>query len=323
MESSPEAISASPPKRDRGGAAAVFSSPAFHRLQLRHFVLFDALPLGLAGVAFLLLPVLPPSGVDLVVLALLWLATGLGLTVGFHRLFAHQAFKTTPAISALLLVLGSMAARGPMISWVAMHRRHHQRADREGDLHSPRLHGSGLRGQLRGLAHAQLTWMMRHDYPNVTVYVPDLLREKQLLRLNRRYYVWVALSLALPTVVGALAVGTLNGAVTGFLWGGAVRLVLVEHAMSAVNSLCHMFGRRPYDVRDNSRNLAWLALPSWGEAFHNNHHAFPSSAAFGLRWTQPDLGYGLIRLLAVSGLAWDVTRPPAGALTRRAVGGAP
>lgn len=297
----------------------MFSSRALHRLQLRHFVLFDALPFGLAIVALLLMPVLPPSGVDLAALVLLWLATGLGLSVGFHRLFAHQAFKTTPAIAALLLVLGSMAARGPMISWVAMHRRHHQRADRDGDLHSPQLHGGGLRGRLRGLVHAQLTWMIRHDYPNVTLYVPDLLREKGLMRLNRRYYAWVALGLALPALIGALAAGGLAGALTGFLWGGAVRLLVVEHTMSAVNSLCHTIGRRPFEVRNTSRNLAWLALPSWGEAFHNNHHAFPSSAAFGLRWTEPDLGYGFVRLLAMLGLAWDVTRPSAEDLARRAV----
>jgi len=296
----------------------VYASPALHRLQLRHFMLFDVLPLLGIVVAVALLPVLPPRPVDLLMFFVLWLATGLGLTVGFHRYFSHQSFKTTPVVAGVLLVLGSMAARGPMISWAAMHRRHHQKSDREGDLHSPNLHGPGAMGRLQGLVHAQFTWMVRHDYPNVTHYVPDLLRDKTMMRLNRNYYWWVALGLALPAAVGAVVTGTPAGAVTGFLWVGVVRLFVVEQTMSAINSVCHMFGRRPYEqTSDDSRNNAWLALPSWGEAFHNNHHAFPASAAFGLRWYQPDPGYWFIGALAFLGLAWDVRRPSAEGMSRK------
>jgi stearoyl-CoA desaturase (delta-9 desaturase) len=303
-----------------GGAKApsAFSSRAFHRLQLRHFLMFDGLPLIGTIVALALIPIMPPDAVDIALFASLWLATGLGLTVGFHRYFAHQSFSTVRPVALLLLILGSMAARGSMISWVAMHRRHHQRSDREGDLHSPNLHGVGLGGRLRGLLHAHVTWMMRHDYPNITHYVPDLLKDRTIARFNRHYYLWVALGLILPTLVGGLATRSFAGAATGFLWGGAVRMFVVEHTMSAINSLCHLIGTRRFIVRgENSRNNAWLSLPTWGEACHNNHHAFPGSAAFGLRWYEMDPGFWFIRALQAVGLAWDVRAPSPAMIARR------
>jgi stearoyl-CoA desaturase (delta-9 desaturase) len=166
--------------------------------------------------------------------------------------------------------------------------------------------------------------MMRHDYPNVMLYVPDLLRNKAIVRFNRYYYWWVALSLLLPTLVGGLVSASPTGALTAFLWGGVVGLFVVEHTMSAINSVCHMVGSRKFVVRgDKSRNNAWLALPSWGEAFHNNHHAFPSSAAFGLRWHELDPGFWLIRFLELTGLAWKVRTPSATMIARRALPLAP
>jgi stearoyl-CoA desaturase (Delta-9 desaturase) len=306
------------PKAPSRPAALVFSSATFHRLQLRHFILFDALPLLGLVATLVLLPSLPPHAVDWALFAVLWLATGFGLSVGFHRYFSHRSFETTPAVVALLLVLGSMAARGSMISWVAMHRRHHQISDKEGDLHSPNLHGRDFGGRLRGFLHAHLMWMMRHDYPNVTHYVPDLLRDKTILRFNRHYYSWVALGLLLPALIGGLVTETAAGALTAFLWGGVVRLFVVEHTMSAINSVCHLVGSRVFTVRgDNSRNIGWLGVLSWGEAFHNNHHAFPSSAAFGLRPSELDPGFWLICLLAAVGLVWNVRAPSAATIARR------
>jgi stearoyl-CoA desaturase (Delta-9 desaturase) len=295
-----------------------FSSARFHRVQLRHFILFDVLPLLGTVAAFALIPMLPPTSADIAVFLSLWLATGLGLTVGFHRYFSHRSFATTRTVALALLVLGSMSARGPMISWAAMHRRHHQRSDREGDLHSPNLHGPGLLGRLHGFVHAHLTWMIRHDYPNVMHYVPDIMSDKAIVRWNRRYYGWVALGLVIPATIGGIAAGSLSGVVTGFLWGGMVRIFVVEHTMSTINSLCHVFGVRQFEVRDdNSRNNAWLSLPTWGEACHNNHHAFPGSAAFGLRPYELDPGYWLIRGLEVLGLAWNVRVPSPAQISER------
>jgi stearoyl-CoA desaturase (delta-9 desaturase) len=240
------------------------------------------------------------------------------MTVGYHRLFTHGAFSTGTGVSALLIVMGSMAGRGPMISWAAMHRRHHELSDHEGDLHSPNLHGSTVLGRLRGFLHAHLTWMIEHDYPNVAHYVPDLMAQRTLVAVNRRYFAWVLLGLLIPAAIGAIVSGTPWGAFTGLLWGGVVRMFVVEQTMSAINSITHTLGRRPFLTRgDNSRNLGLIALLAWGEGWHNNHHAFPYSAAFGLRRFEFDPGFIFIRLLAAVGLAWDVKVPSEEKIARR------
>ena len=288
----------------------MIKSRHFHRLQRRHFVIFDVLPFFGTLLALGLLFYRPIGWLDLGLFFTMWLITGLGLTVGYHRLFSHRAFATTKAVSCALAVMGSMAGRGPMISWVAMHRRHHELSDHEGDLHSPNLHGDTVRGRLRGFLHAHLTWMIAHDYPNVAHYVPDLIAQRTLVAVNRHYYLWVLLGLMLPAAIGGVVTGSLWGAATGFLWGGVVRMFVVEQSMSAINSVMHIVGARPYRTRDdNSRNLGLMAWLVWGEGWHNNHHAFPYSAAFGLRWFEFDPGYLLIRLLAGLGLAWNVKIP--------------
>jgi stearoyl-CoA desaturase (Delta-9 desaturase) len=287
-------------------------------MQRRHFIIFDVLPFVGTLVALALLFYRPIGGIEIGLFFGMWLATGLGLTVGYHRLFTHRAFSTSLPVSCLLVIMGSMAGRGPMLSWVAMHRRHHELADHEGDLHSPNLHGQTLGERLRGFLHAHLTWMIEHDYPNVAHYVPDLLADRTLLAVNRHYYIWVVLGLAIPAGIGGLAAGSVWGAVSGFLWGGVVRMFVVEQSMSAINSLMHTFGARPFRTRDdNSRNLGIMAVLAWGEGWHNNHHAFPYSAAFGLRWYEFDPGYRFIRLLEILGLAWDVKVPGPDKIERR------
>ena len=296
----------------------IIKSRHFHKLQRRHFILFDVLPFLGTLAALALLLVRPIGALEISLLFALWLVTGLGLTVGYHRLFTHRAFATSPAVSSLLIVMGSMAGRGPMLSWAAMHRRHHELSDHEGDLHSPNLHGSGLAARLLGFLHAHLTWMMEHDYPNVAHYVPDLMAQRTLVRVNSHYYTWVAFGLALPAVIGGLVSGSLWGVLTGFLWGGAVRMFVVEQTMSALNSVLHMFGKQPFATRDdNSRNFAAMGLLGWGEGWHNNHHAFPYSAAFGLTWYELDPGFLFIRLLEALGLAWDVKVPSPEKIARR------
>jgi stearoyl-CoA desaturase (delta-9 desaturase) len=288
----------------------VIQSAHFQKLQRRHFIVFDVLPFLGTLLALGLLAYRPIGAVEVSLFVAMWLITGLGLTVGYHRLFTHRAFSTSSGMSVALLVMGSMAGRGPMLSWVAMHRRHHELSDHEGDLHSPNLHGASLLGRLRGWLHAHLTWMIGHDYPNVAHYVPDLLSQPTLVAANRRYYTWVALGLFVPALIGGLATQSLMGAVTGFLWGGIVRLFVVEQSMSAVNSLLHMFGARRFATRDdNSRNSGVLALLVWGEGWHNNHHAFPYSASFGLRWFEFDLGFLFIKFLEALGLAWNIKVP--------------
>jgi stearoyl-CoA desaturase (Delta-9 desaturase) len=288
----------------------IIRSRYFRRVQRRHFVLFDVLPFVATLIAIGLLFYRPIGGLEIALFFGMWLVTGLGITVGYHRLFTHGAFATSTAVASLLIVMGSMAGRGPMLFWAAMHRRHHELSDHEGDLHSPNLHGDGFVARLRGFLHAHLTWMIEYDYPNVAHYVPDLMAERTLLAVNRHYYLWVVLGLALPALIGGIASGSLWGALTGFLWGGMVRMFVVEHTISAINSATHSFGAQPFATRDdNSRNLGLVALLGWGEGWHNNHHAFPYSAAFGLSWYEFDPGFLFIRLLEILGLAWDVKTP--------------
>jgi stearoyl-CoA desaturase (delta-9 desaturase) len=288
----------------------VIRSRNFHKLQRRHFIIFDVLPFVGTLVAFGLLFYHPIGTVDIGLFFAMWLVTGLGMTVGYHRLFTHRAFTTGTIMSCIFIIMGSMAGRGPMISWVAMHRRHHELSDQEGDLHSPNLHGRTAFGRLLGFLHAHLTWMIEHDYPNVAHYVPDLMAERTLLAVNRHYYAWVLLGLALPAAIGGLATWSLIGALSGFLWGGVVRMFVVEQTMSAINSVMHTFGSRRFTTRnDDSRNLVLMAWLAWGEGWHNNHHAFPYSAAFGLRWFEFDPGFLLIRLLQALGIVWNVKIP--------------
>ena len=247
---------------------------------------------------------------DLVILVVMYQLVGLGVTVGFHRLFTHRSFKTGPALRVFFAALGSAAVEGPVIEWVATHRRHHRFSDAEGDPHSPHVdHGKGFSGALRGLFYAHIGWVFRDaEVADEERYARDLLRDPAVRFVDRTFLVWVLAGLALPFVLGVALTGTVVGGLTGMLWGGAVRIFLLHHATFSINSLCHFFGRQPYATGDESRNLAWLALPTAGESWHNNHHAFPSSYRHGLRRWQLDTSAAVIRLLELTGLASDVVR---------------
>ncbi len=247
---------------------------------------------------------------DLVVLAVVYSLTGMGITVGYHRLFTHRSFKTTRALRALFAVCGSMAVEGPVIEWVSTHRKHHAFSDRAGDPHSPHVdQQSGWRGALRGLGHAHVGWVFRgKDMANPGRYARDLLADRDLRFISRMFPAWVAAGLALPFGLGVALTGSITGGLTGLLWGGAVRIFIVHHATFSINSLCHFFGRAPFGTGDESRNLAWLAPLTFGEAWHNNHHAFPTSARHGLGRRQTDPGAWLIAALERCHLAWDVVR---------------
>jgi stearoyl-CoA desaturase (delta-9 desaturase) len=247
---------------------------------------------------------------DIVVFVLLYGLTGLGVTVGFHRLFTHRSFKTRPAVRGVLAILGSAAIEGPVISWVADHRKHHAFADRPGDPHSPHVdHGVGWTGALRGLAHAHVGWLFRHDQRGARArYAPDLLAEPVIRFVDRTFVIWALGGLAAAFGLGAAIGGSVTAGLTGLLWGGGVRLFLLHHATYSINSICHVFGRRSFTTSDESRNVFWLAPLTFGESWHNNHHAFPTSARHGLGRGQLDLSAMVIRTLEATGLAWDVVR---------------
>jgi stearoyl-CoA desaturase (Delta-9 desaturase) len=248
---------------------------------------------------------------DIFVFLIVYTLTGLGITVGFHRLLTHRAFKTKPWVRGVFGALGSAAIEGPVISWVADHRKHHAFADREGDPHSPHVdHGHGLKGALKGLAHAHVGWLFIHTQRgNKERYAPDLMKDPVIAWIDRTFLLWVLVGLLVPFLLGWAIGGTLLAGLTGLLWGGLVRMLVLHHVTYSINSLCHFFGRRDFPTDDESRNLLWLAPLSLGESWHNNHHAFPTSARHGLRFWQIDISAAVIRLLEATGLAWDVQRP--------------
>jgi len=249
---------------------------------------------------------------DVVIFGVMYVLTGLGITVGFHRHFTHRAFATSKPVRGTLAILGTAAIEGPITAWVADHRKHHAFSDQFGDPHSPHVdHGQGLRGALRGLAHAHVGWLFLHTQrANKRRYAPDLVADPLIAYIDRTTLWWIGLGLAVPFGLGYALGGTLTAALTGLLWGGAVRVVLLHHVTYSINSLCHFFGRKRFASDDESRNLAWLAPLSFGEAWHNNHHAFPTSAAHGLRPYERMLDPSALVIGAMerAGMVWDVVK---------------
>lgn len=278
------------------------------RLQI-WYILAITLPLaGLVAALALMWP-LGFGWVQLGLLVSMYTLTGLGITVGYHRLFTHRSFETNRFVTFIVGVLGSMAVQGPILTWVATHRSHHQHSDGQDDPHSPNVHGEGLRNVIRGWWHSHMGWMLRPDYPNLERYVPDLKRDRLVRWLSRTFPLWVALGLFLPAALGGLLTMSWTGALLGFLWGGLARVFLIHHVTWSVNSVCHLWGRRPYESHDKSRNNALFGILAFGEGWHNNHHAFPTSARHGLRWWQFDASYLVIRGLELIGMARRVRVP--------------
>jgi len=250
------------------------------------------------------------SATDLAIAAAMYLLTAVGITVGFHRLLTHRSFQTSRPLEYAFAVLGSMAVQGPVISWVADHRKHHAHTDSEGDPHSPHIgHSGGLRGVAKGLWHAHAGWLTstqgRADWKR---YAADLYEDRGMRLIARQFVPLVALTLLLPALAGYVASGTIAGAATGLLWGGLVRVFFVHHVTWSVNSVCHYFGTRRFATDDRSTNVFWLALPSLGESWHHNHHAFPRSAVHGLRRWEIDPSAWIIGAMEKLGLAWNVVR---------------
>jgi stearoyl-CoA desaturase (Delta-9 desaturase) len=241
---------------------------------------------------------------DLAILAGMYLVTALGITIGYHRLLTHRAFATFKPVEYALAAAGSMAVQGPVIDWVADHRKHHAHADEEGDPHSPHVgHGSGL----AGLWHAHVGWLFdANGQADRRKYAPDLMDDRGMRLLNRHFPWLVALSLLLPFAAGLALTGAVIGGLTAMLWGGLVRVFFVHHVTWSINSICHFHGSRRFATDDESTNVWWLSLASLGEAWHHNHHAFPRSAFHGLRWWELDPSGLVIRAMRRVGLAWNV-----------------
>ena len=248
---------------------------------------------------------------DLAVFAGMYvLANFLGIDIGFHRLLTHRSFETSRPARAAFAVLGTMALQGPVINWVADHRKHHAFADQDGDPHSPHTEGgTGVLGTLRGLWHAHVGWLLDGSYSSEPVrYARDLVRDPAMLRISRWALPIVAVGLVLPFGAGLLIGGSVGAGLTALLWGGPVRIFVGNHGSWAINSICHRFGQRRFDIPDESRNVPILAIPSLGASWHHNHHAFPTSARHGLRWFEFDLAGLAIGGMGRVGLAWNVVR---------------
>ena len=281
--------------------------------QTRGVVRLDAKQLRAQRRITLTLTVLPPaavafaiywfwghaiSGRDLGIMLFFYSVTCIGITVGFHRLFTHRSFKAVWPLRLALAIAGSMAVQGSVISWVATHRRHHAYADDFGDPHSPHLaQASGLRGVLLGLYHAHVGWLFDSERSDSSEWAPDLEVDSAIARVDRSFG-WLTLAtFTLPGIAGGLISMSWGGILSGLLWGGVVRVFLLHHMTWSISSICHFYGKEAYQARDESRNVWPLALSSFGESWHNNHHAFPWSARLGLRFWQIDVGWYVIRTL--------------------------
>jgi stearoyl-CoA desaturase (delta-9 desaturase) len=257
--------------------------------------------------------------VDFALMVVMYSFTALGITVGFHRLFTHRSFDCPKWVRAGFAIAGSMAVQGPVIRWVADHRRHHAFSDKPGDPHSPQLwRDEGVAGLFRGLWYSHMGWFFAAEKTRIRKFVPDLLADATVKRIDARYFTWLLLSLALPFVLGGAITWSWRGALTAFLWAGLVRIFFVHHVTWSINSICHVMGKRPNQTTDLSTNNAWLAIPSFGESWHNNHHAIPSAATHGFGRYQLDLSGLLIGALERLGLAWKVVRPSAEQIAQRA-----
>ena len=234
-----------------------------------------------------------------------------GISVGFHRLASHRSFQGTRWAKRVLLIMGSMSAQGPVLYWASNHRRHHHKVDQVGDVHSPYFgeDGEEFKNPWFGLLQAHTGWMFRSNPSNPVKYSMDLLRDPDVLFVNRYYYWWVALGIGLPGALSYAVFRTPASIMLGMLAGGIMRIFTVQHVTWAINSLTHMFGRRPFKTDDKSTNLFWLSVPTTGESWHNNHHTFPYSSRLGLEWWQIDTGWMLLLALRAVGLVWDLKVP--------------
>jgi stearoyl-CoA desaturase (Delta-9 desaturase) len=255
---------------------------------------------------------------DVVLAVVFYYLTGLGVTVGFHRYFTHSSFKAKRPLRIALAVIGSTAFQGGVIGWVADHRRHHAFSDKEGDPHSPWLFGTGPAAMIRGFWHAHMGWILGRDRTNARRFAPDLLADRDIVAVDRLFLPLTLASLLVPALIGGLVSWSWWGALTALFWAGLVRVAVLHHVTWSINSICHMFGDRPFAARDRSANVWWLAVLSFGESWHNLHHADPTCARHGVRRGQVDISARIIWIFERLGWAHSVRWPTTRRLERLA-----
>lgn len=312
-------IQESGPVSQRGPVPVSIASPKAHRNIILTASTVITLPFLATVYAIASLFYRGISNLEIILFISFYCLTMLGINVGFHRHFAHNSFKTSSAMRIGLAILGSMAGQGPLFWWVAVHRRHHRHSDGPGDPHSPNLvKGKGWKRELQGFWYGHIRWMLSKEITNWAHFAPDLLRDRRLFFMHRTYFLWLSLGLVIPTLIAWMATGNWIGALYGLLWGGIVRICLVDHALWFVGSISHMFGTRPFAAatRDRSCNNYFVAVVAFGEGLQNNHHAFPNSANHRVRWWEPDFAADVIRILRICGLVWNVKAPSPSAIAK-------
>lgn len=245
-----------------------------------------------------------------------WLFAGMyfvhmgGVTIGMHRQIAHASFKTGKLFRALSIIAGSMAGQGPVLYWASTHRAHHRYSDKQGDPHTPQLHGPGFVNRLRGLFYSHMPWMLADKVASPSDFCRDILRDRTLMKLNQFYFHWLALGFIIPGALDAALSGDgMAGFWRGIVFGGLFRMFLANQAAWCVGSVCHMFGRRPFRTHDSSGNNWWVAFLTFGEGLQNNHHAFPKHYRHAVEWYEPDLSGWVLFILEKLGIVWDLNRP--------------
>ncbi|MGN6607420.1 MAG: acyl-CoA desaturase [Jatrophihabitans sp.] len=256
------------------------------------------------------------SWLDVALLVVFYFLGVGGVTVGFHRLFTHKSFKAARPLRAVLALAGSLAIEGPVIRWVADHRRHHAYSDREGDPHSPWRYGTSAGALAKGFWFAHIGWLFDEEHTNREKYAPDLLADRPIRVISSLFWLWVIVSLGLPALIGGLVTMSWTGALSAFFWGSLVRIFLIHHVTWSINSVCHMVGKRPFASRDKAANFWPLAILSMGESWHNMHHADPTAARHGVLRGQLDISARIIWAFEKLGWATDVRWPKADRLEK-------
>jgi stearoyl-CoA desaturase (Delta-9 desaturase) len=260
---------------------------------------------------------------DIVIALVFYVVSGLGISAGFHRYFTHLSFKANRPLRIALAVAGSLAFEGPVLNWVADHRRHHKYSDKEGDPHSPWRFGDDWKALAKGLGFAHMGWLFEGNRTSQPKFCPDLLADPAIRRISRFFPLFAGVSLALPALAGGLWSMSWHGAITAFFWAGLVRVALLQHVTWSINSICHTFGKEEFETRDKARNVAWLAIASFGESWHNLHHADPTCARHGVLKGQIDISARLIWCFEKLGWVHDVRWPNETRLAAKQLGQAP